>query len=100
MVPAAFIPFNHTNDTYSMSSQYPQPTNNQSRTDSNPVFSSLRTMDSKTKGLRVSLAFFQGNYLSDGGVNETVATVEELSDLWNPEAMDGIPPFVMNCFCI
>ena len=26
--------------------------------------------------------------------------VEELSDLWKPGAMDGIPPFVMNCNCI
>ena len=30
-------------------------------------------------------------------MNETVAKVEELSDLWKPGAMDGTPPFVMNC---
>ena len=36
----------------------------------------------------------------DGRVNETVAAVEELSDLWKPRSMDGIPPFVMNCNCI
>ena len=71
-----------------------------SRTNSDPVFSSLRTMVSKRKGLRVSFAFFQRNYLPDGRVNETVATVEELSDLWKPGAMDGVPPFVMNCNCI
>ena len=100
MAPAAFISLNHINDTYSMSNQYPQPTTHQSRTDSYPAFSSLRTMDSKRKGLRVSFAFFQRNYLPDGRVNETVATVEELSDLWKPGAMDGIPPFVMNCNCI
>ena len=100
MVPAAFISLNHTNDKYSMSNQYPQPTTHQSRTDPYPEFSSLRTMDSKRKGLRFSLAIFQGNYLPDGRVNETVATVEELSDLWKPAAMDGIPPFVMNCNCI
>ena len=40
------------------------------------------------------------NYLPDGRVNETVATVEELSDLWEPGAMDGMPPFVMNCTSI
>ena len=28
-------------------------------------------------------------------MKETVATVEELSDLWKPGLMDGIPPFVM-----
>ena len=59
MAPAAFISLNHTSDTYSMSNQYPQPTTHQSRTDSYPAFSSLREMDSKRKGLRVSFAFFQ-----------------------------------------
>ena len=100
MSPAALTSLNHSNDTYSMSNQYPLPTTHQSRTDSNPVFSSLRTMDSKRNGLRVSFAFFQRNYLPDGRENETVATVGELSDLWNPGAMDGIPSFVMNCTCI
>ena len=57
-------------------------------------------MGSKKKWLRVSFAFFQRNYLPDGRVNETVATVEELSDLRKPGAIDGIPPFVMNCNCI
>ena len=100
MAPASFISLNHTNDTYSMSNQYPQPTTHQSRTHSYPAFSSLRTMDSKRKDLRPSFAFFQKNYLPDGRANETVATVEELSDLWKPGAMVGIPPFVMNCNCI
>ena len=83
-----------------MSNQYPQPTTPQSRIDSYPVFSSLPTMDRKRKGLRVSFAFFQRNYSPDGRANETFATVEELSDLWKPGAMDGIPPFVINCNCI
>ena len=100
MVPAALMPLNHNNDTYSTFNQYPQPTTQQPRTGSNPVFSSLGTMNSKRTGLRVSFAFFQRNYLQDGRVNETVATVEELSDLWNPGAMDGVPTFVMNCSCI
>ena len=99
MAPAAFISLNHTNDTYCMSNQYPQPTTHQSRTESYPAFSSLRTMGSKRKGLRVSFAFFQRNSLPDARVNETVATVEELSDLWKPGAMDGSPPCVMNCKC-
>ena len=100
MVPADLMSLNHTNDRYSMSIQYPQPTTHQPRTISYPVFSSLRRMDSQRKGLRVSFAFFQRNYLPDGRVNETVATIEDLSDLWKPGAMDGIPPFVMNCKCI
>ena len=100
MVPAAPMPIHHTNDTYSMFNQYPQPTTQQPRKDSNPVFSSFRTMNSKRKGLRVSFAFLQRNYLQDGRVNERVATVEDLSDLWNPGAMDGVPPFLMNCNCI
>ena len=100
MGPAALMSLNHTNDTYSVFNQYPQPTTQQPRADSYPVFSSLRTMISKSKGLRVSFAFFQKNYLPDGRRNERVAKVEELSDLWEPGAMDGTPPFVMNCNCI
>ena len=90
---------NHTNDRYSMSNQYPQPTTHQPRTDSYPVFSSLRKMDSLKKGLRVSFAFLQQNYLPDGRVNKRVATVEESSDFWKHGTMDGVLPFVMNCNC-
>ena len=79
----------------SLSNKYLQPTSDQPRTDSYPVFSSLQKMDSKRKGLLVSFAFFQRNYLPNGRVIETVGTVEVLSDLWKPGAMDGIPPFVM-----
>ena len=99
MAPAILMSLNHTNDTYSMSKQYPQPKNQQPRTDSCPVFSSLRSMYSKGKGLRVSFAFFQRSYLPDERVNGKDATVETLSDLWKPGAMDGTPPFVMNCNC-
>ena len=100
MPPAAPTSLNQNNDRYSISNQYPQPTTHQPRTISYPVFSSLRTMNSKRKRLRVSFAFFRTNYLPDGRVSETVATVEELGDLWKPGAMDGSPPFVMNCNCI
>ena len=100
MVPSALISLNHTNDTYSRFNQYPQPTTQHSRADSYPLFSSLRKMDSKSKGLRVSFAFLQRNYFSDGRMNETVAKVEELSDLWEPGAMDATPLLVMNCNCI
>ena len=95
VVPAALMSLNHTNDIYSMSNQYPQPTTHPARTNSYPVFSSLRRMDNQRKWLRVSFAFFQRNCLPDGRVNETVATVEELSDLWKPGAMNRIPLFVM-----
>ena len=100
MVPTVLRSLNHTKDRYSMPNQYPQPTTHQPRTDSYPVFTSLRGTHSQRKGLRVSFAIFQRNYLLDGRVNETVAAVEESSDLWKPRAMDGIPPFVMNCNCI
>ena len=100
MVPAALMSLSHTNDTYSLFNQYPQPTTQQPRADSYPLFSSLRTMNSQRKGLHVSFAFFQKNYLPDGRMNETVAKTEELSDLWKPGAMDGTPLFVMNCNCI
>ena len=78
MVPAANMSLNQTNYKYSMSNQYPQPTNHQPRTNSYPVISSLRRLDSQMKGLRVSFAFFPRKYLPDGRLNETVATVEEL----------------------
>ena len=97
MAPAALMSLNQTNDRCSMSNQYPQPTTQPPRTDSCPMFFSLPTMDSKRKVLRVSFAFFQRKNLPDGRVNETVATVEELSDLWKPGTMDGIPLSVMNC---
>ena len=100
MVAAALMSLSHTNDTYSTFNQYPQPTTQQHRTDSYPVFPSLRTMNFKRKGLRVSFALFQRNYLPDGRMNETVAKVEKLSDIWKPGAMDGTPPFLMNCSCI
>ena len=58
-----------------MSNQYPQPTTHQPRTDSYPVTSPLRRMDSKRKGRRVSFAFFQQKNVPGGQVNETVATV-------------------------
>ena len=46
-----------------------------------------------------ALHSFKKNYLPDGTTNETVAKVEELSDLWKPGTMDGTPTFVMNCLC-
>ena len=66
MSPGALTSVNHNNDRFSISNQYPQPTTHQPRTDSYPVFSSLRTMNSKRKGLRVSFELFQRNYLQDG----------------------------------
>ena len=98
--PAAPKSPNHTYDRDSMSNQYLQTTTHHPRTNFYPVFFSLLTMDSKKKGLRVSFAFFQKNYLPDGRVKKTVATDEELSHLRNPGAMDGVSPFVMNCSCI
>ena len=61
-VPAALMSLSHTNDTYSMFNQYSQPTIQQPRADSFPVLSSLRTMNSKRKGLRVSFAFSERIY--------------------------------------
>ena len=69
MVPATLMSLNHTNDTYSMFNQYSQLTTQPPRTVSYPVFSSLRTMDSKRKGLRVSFAFFSRKLLT-GRTNE------------------------------
>ena len=88
-----------TTDRDSLTNEYRQTTTHQHRTDLCPLFSLLRPMDSKWKGLRVSFAFFRNHYLPDGRVNETFATVEELSDLWKPGTIDGDPPFARNCSC-
>ena len=49
MVPAAHMLLSRTNDTFSMFNRFPQPTTQQPRADSYPVFSSLRTMNIKRK---------------------------------------------------
>ena len=51
LVPATLLSLCHTNDRYSLFNQYPQPTTQQPRADSYLVFSSLRTMNSKRKGI-------------------------------------------------
>ena len=49
MLPAALMSLNHTNDRYSKSNHCRQPTTHQTKTDSYPAFSSLRTMDKKQR---------------------------------------------------
>ena len=79
MDPVALKSPKHTNDMDSMSiSTLKQQFN------SYPIFCALRTMNSTREGVHVSLAFSRKNYLTDRQVKETVATVEELSDLWKP----------------
>ena len=70
MVPAALMPLNHINDTYSMFNQYPHPTSQQPGADSYPVSSSLRTMNSKRKGLRVRQLCILSKKLLTGRTNE------------------------------
>ena len=78
MSPAALTSFKHNNDRYSIFNQYPQPTTHQPGTYSYPVFSSLRTMNSTRKGLRVNFAFFQGNYAVIQGNDECTAESTEI----------------------
>ena len=92
MDPTAFLSLNHNTGRGSMSNQYTQTTTHQPWTDLCPVFSSLRPMDSKRKRLRVSNAFFKKFFLPEGRMTETVATVEQVCDLWEPGAMDEVPP--------
>ena len=58
-----------------MFNDYPQTPTHQPGADSYPVFASLRTMEGKKKGLRISFALFRRNYLPEGRVNELVATI-------------------------
>ena len=85
---AALKSVNGTDDGDCTFNQYPKTTSCQHRLDLYPVISSRRRMDKKRKGFRVSFTKIQKNYLPDGRVNVTVATVEELSDLWKLGAMD------------
>ena len=100
MDPAARKSLSQTNEGDSVSNRYTQTTTHRPGTDFYPVSSSMRTMDSKRKGLRVSFAFFQESYLPDGRVEETAAWLEEMSDLWKPGTMDGVPTFLMKYSCV
>ena len=85
IVPTALMSLNHTNDRYPMSNQFPQASTHQPRTDSDPVFSSLRTMDSKGRSCASVLHSFKQNNLPDVPMNKTAAMVEKLSELWKHE---------------
>ena len=100
MVAAGPMSLNHTADRGSMSNQYPHRTTQQPRKNCYPVFCSLRPMDNKNKGLCLGFAFYRKNYLPDGRVDETVATVEELGDSWKTGPRNGVSPFVMNSRCV
>ena len=63
MIPPAPMSLNHFSDRESMSNQYPQPFTHHHRKDSYPVFSSLRTICNRRKGLSTSCAFFHRKYL-------------------------------------
>ena len=93
---AAPMTLNNTTDRDYTSNRYPKTTTHQPWTDLYPVFSSMCPMDSKRETVHVSFGFFHKNYLTDRRVKETV---EELSGLWHPGAMDGFPRFVMSCSC-
>ena len=83
-----------------ISNQCTRTTFQQPRTNVYPVFFPLRQISTKKKRLHVSFAFFQQNYLPNRRVNKIFAAIEELTGLRDPEAMDGVPPFVMNSNCI
>ena len=94
MVPAAILSLNHNDDRDSISNQYSQPTPNQPIRHPHPVFISMRPMDSKWKGLRVSSAFFQRIYPPEIGVHETVATVGWRVE-WALEAWSNVLKFAV-----
>ena len=75
------LTLNYTPGRDLMTIEYAQPSTHQPKTDIYPLFSSLKLLDNKSKGLRVSDAFFQKK-LPDGRANETVATIDEWSDWW------------------
>ena len=95
---AALMSLNHIHDSVSLSNQYPQTTTQQPRTDLYTVIFLLVTMDNKRKIAR-QLCILSKNCPPDGRVKGTIATVEDLNDLWKPAAMDGVPQFVISCSC-
>ena len=99
---AASLSFNHTNGKDSMLNQYTQTTSHQHRTKMYPAFSIFRLMDCKRKALRVSFFILSINLLKRRTTERNIRnwTNEELSDIWEPRAMDEFPTFVMNCNCI
>ena len=96
-VRAAFVSFNHTAFSDPMSIQYRQTSTRHPKTNLHPLFSSLGSVDSKKKGLGDCFACFPEHCWTERWVNKTVATIANLSHLWKPGAMDGIPQFLMNC---
>ena len=100
MVPAALMSLNHFYDRDPLSNQKHQPTTH--KLEQTQIQSSLHCERWTVRGKDCASALnsFKTNYLPDGRVDETVATVEELNDLWKPGELDGIPPFVMKCNCI
>ena len=59
IVPAAPMSLNHTNDGYSMSNMYPQPTTHPPRTDSYPVFLHCEGCTVKRRDCASALHFFK-----------------------------------------
>ena len=59
IIPVALMSLSQNNDTYSMFNQYPQLTTQEHRTDSYPVFSSLRAMNSKKRDCASALHSFR-----------------------------------------
>ena len=93
MSPAAFLSLNRTNDTYSMFNQYPQLTNQQPRTDSYPVFSSLRTMGSKGRDCASALhSFKEITYRTDEWTKKLVR--------WKNWVISGSPEQWMELHCL
>ena len=100
MDPAALMTLNYTNEGDFRSTQYRQKTTHQSGTDI--IFGLLVIVTNRVlkEAIASQLCILQRTYFTDIRMIQTVFLLEELNDLREPEALDGIPAFVMICICI
>ena len=61
-----------------------------------PIFSSLRSVNAKRKGLKVKFSFIQKTISPDGQVSESITASEEPGEAWKPGALDDEPIFILN----
>ena len=70
----------------------------QDKTEFYPLFSCLRSIESRRKGFKPAY-FPSKEHLTDVRMRKTVAMVENSTSCVKPGAMGGVCPFVMNCNC-
>ena len=95
--PLAFLSLKHTTDREPLSNQYPRTTTHQPKTDLYLLFSSMRPLDSKKKGLRVNFAFFQKNLYQKNEWTKQLLRLKNWVIFGNPEPWLEFHRLWLNC---